>query len=129
MRTKLKTNNNHIHLNLKKKWFDMIFSGDKKEEYRDIKPYYINLLIDKKPEFKNWDINDFIRELEYDGNELDIIKRVESIIFSNGFSKNRKQFEIKVNYIDITEGLLKYGAQQDKLYFNFGLGDIIQSNF
>lgn len=27
-------------LTLKKKWFDMIRSGEKKEEYREIKPYY-----------------------------------------------------------------------------------------
>lgn len=27
-------------LTIKKKWFDMIRSGEKKEEYREIKPYY-----------------------------------------------------------------------------------------
>lgn len=27
-------------LPIKKKWFDMILSGEKKEEYRDIKEYY-----------------------------------------------------------------------------------------
>ena len=27
-------------LPIKKKWFDMIVSGEKKEEYREIKPYY-----------------------------------------------------------------------------------------
>ena len=27
-------------LPIKKKWFDMIKSGEKKEEYREIKPYY-----------------------------------------------------------------------------------------
>ena len=27
-------------LPIKKKWFDMILSGEKKEEYREIKPYY-----------------------------------------------------------------------------------------
>jgi hypothetical protein len=27
-------------LPIKKKWFDMIRSGEKKEEYREIKPYY-----------------------------------------------------------------------------------------
>lgn len=27
-------------LPIKKKWFDMISSGEKKEEYREIKPYY-----------------------------------------------------------------------------------------
>lgn len=31
-----------LHLILKHKWFDMIASGEKKEEYREIKPYYEN---------------------------------------------------------------------------------------
>jgi hypothetical protein len=30
----------NLHLTLKKKWFDMIASGIKKEEYREIKPYW-----------------------------------------------------------------------------------------
>lgn len=29
-----------LTLPIKKKWFDMILSGEKKEEYRKIKPYY-----------------------------------------------------------------------------------------
>ena len=29
-----------LHLTLKKKWFDMIASGEKKEEYREMKPYW-----------------------------------------------------------------------------------------
>lgn len=29
-----------LHLVLKGKWFDMIASGEKKEEYREIKPYW-----------------------------------------------------------------------------------------
>lgn len=31
-----------ITLPIKRKWFDMIKSGVKTEEYRDIKPYYIS---------------------------------------------------------------------------------------
>lgn len=33
-----------LNLTLKKKWFDMIASGEKKEEYREIKPYWMNRL-------------------------------------------------------------------------------------
>lgn len=33
-------------LPIKRKWFDMILSGEKKEEYRDIKPYYDTRLMD-----------------------------------------------------------------------------------
>lgn len=29
-----------LTLPIKKKWFDMILSGEKKEEYRESKPYY-----------------------------------------------------------------------------------------
>ena len=29
-----------LTLPIKRKWFDMILSGEKKEEYREIKPYY-----------------------------------------------------------------------------------------
>lgn len=29
-----------LTLAIKKKWFDMIKSGEKREEYREIKPYY-----------------------------------------------------------------------------------------
>lgn len=35
-----------LRLTLKKKWFDMIQSGEKKEEYRTLKDYWkVNLLI------------------------------------------------------------------------------------
>lgn len=37
-----------LHLNLKKKWFDLIDKGIKKEEYREIKPYWEKRLIDYK---------------------------------------------------------------------------------
>lgn len=29
-----------LHLTLKKEWFDMVASGEKPEEYREIKPYW-----------------------------------------------------------------------------------------
>ena len=39
---------NTLHLIIKKKWFDMILSGEKTEEYRDIKPYYNLRLIGRE---------------------------------------------------------------------------------
>ena len=36
-----------LTLTLKKKWFDMIKSREKKEEYRDIKPYWTKRLKNK----------------------------------------------------------------------------------
>ena len=37
-----------INLVLKHKWYDMIASGEKKEEYREVKPYWEKRLIDYK---------------------------------------------------------------------------------
>ena len=37
-----------LHLTLKKKWFDMIASGEKREEYREIKLYWNRRLNNKK---------------------------------------------------------------------------------
>lgn len=34
-----------LHLVLKGKWYDMIASGEKKEEYREIKPYWRNRFV------------------------------------------------------------------------------------
>ncbi len=33
--------NKILHLNLKKMWFDLILCGEKKEEYREIKIYWL----------------------------------------------------------------------------------------
>lgn len=37
-----------LHLTLKKKWFDFIASGEKKEESREIKPYWDSRLLGSK---------------------------------------------------------------------------------
>ena len=45
-----------LRLTLHKRWFDMIKSGEKREEYRDIKPYWTKRLMGKTfdlVEFKN----------------------------------------------------------------------------
>lgn len=39
---------NTIHLPIKRKWFDMIASGVKKEEYREIKKHWVSRLVDER---------------------------------------------------------------------------------
>jgi len=74
----------NIHLNLKSRWFDMILSGEKTDEYREIKEFFINLFIDKKG-FETWVLNDFLREMEYHALEILKIKDIKTITFSNGY--------------------------------------------
>lgn len=37
-----------LYLTLKKKWFDLIASGEKTKEFRDIKPYWTTRLLNKE---------------------------------------------------------------------------------
>lgn len=50
-----------LHLSLKAKWYEMIERGEKKEEYREIKPYWIKRLgvEGRLIGFKNYDIVKF----------------------------------------------------------------------
>lgn len=44
-----------MHLTLKKKWFDLIRSGEKRIEYREVKPYWTKRLIHENGIRKDWD--------------------------------------------------------------------------
>ena len=37
-----------LYLTLKKKWFDLIASGEKTKEFRDIKPYWTTRFLNKE---------------------------------------------------------------------------------
>lgn len=121
-----------LHLNLKGKWFDMILSGEKKEEYREIKKYWVNRLV--------WDhfnifsiseqLENFIHASKTKTTEQLTsfygcdIAQFKSIIFSNGYSKNRRQFVIELKNIEIKEGKPEWGAEKKQKYFVLNLGKI-----
>ena len=96
-----------LTLPIKKKWFDMIKNGIKKEEYREIKPYYDS-------RFKRIDV-------EYDPEEDRMIEeyRIEShrrIVFKNGYNKNSPCIICQC-YVYIGKGKAEWGADPDKLYY------------
>ncbi len=97
-----------LHLNLKKKWFDMILSGVKIEEYREIKPHWHRI----------FSANIKIKNKYY--HPTDII-----ICFSNGYSKNRRQMIIQCNGLRVSEGFKSWGAEINKQYYVLLLGKII----
>ncbi len=79
-----------LTLPIKKKWFDMIKSGEKKEEYREIKPYYDSRF----------------------GN----LYRWDYIIFRNGYKKNSPSIKCKCA-ITINPGNPLWGAEPGKIYY------------
>ena len=92
-----------LHLNLHKQWFDMILGGIKKEEYREMKSFY---------------------HLKF----LASIKNYDTITFSNGYAKNRRQFVIELRGIQSGLGIEKWGAPLGKVVYILKLGNIISRN-
>lgn len=89
-------------LPIKKQWFDMILSGEKKEEYREIKPYY-------QSRFKSvfeMGPHSFIPS----GNEE------KQIMFRNGYNKNSPSF-IADCTLDIKTGKEEWGAVKGIEYY------------
>lgn len=123
-----------LHLNLKKKWFDMILSGEKIEEYREIKKSYISKFITTKY-FNNGNsrnenhvksVIDLILEHPFHF-EKNRMEHFDTITFSNGYSKNRPQFVIELKGIEIREGNPKWGAEPGVRYFVLKLGGVIKT--
>lgn len=94
-----------LTLPIKKKWFDMILSGDKKEEYREIKPYYTSRFYGRAYEYNVK--KGFMKE--YEG-------KYKTILFRNGYSKSSPT--LKANCV-ITKGYGKpeLGAEPNKEYY------------
>lgn len=97
-------------LPIKKKWFDMILSGEKKEEYREIKPYWTR-------RFKNTFL--FYR----DGFPIGHDK--ERIVFRNGYSKDSPSF-IATCTLSVDIGKEKWGAEKGKQYFILTIHEILK---
>ena len=84
-------------LPIKKKWFDMIKSGEKKEESREIKPYYMS-------RFKKYNVR------------ADYYNPMGEIILRNGYSKNSPSIKCKCT-IAYDYGREDWGAIPHQLYY------------
>ena len=101
-------------LPIKKKWFDMIKSGEKKEEYREIKSYYDKCLgnaIIGFP-FTKVIIENFESIKSYDESQFKII----DIIFRNGYKADSPKIKCKCK-LNIGQGKEEWGAELNKEYY------------
>lgn len=96
-------------LPIKKKWYDMILSGEKKEEYREIKPYY-------QSRFKN------VFEM-YPYSFIPTGNDVKEIMFRNGYSADSSSFIARCT-LDIKQGREEWGAEKGKEYYVLKIFDI-----
>lgn len=91
---------NVLHLTLKKRWFDMIATGEKKEEYREIKPYWNNLLNNKK---------------------------FHAIQFRSGYSSNSPTILVELREHLGGLGITEWGAPEGEVVHILRLGRILKS--
>jgi len=112
-----------LHLNLKRKWYDMILSGEKTEEYRDIKHYWCGRLMNRPFSFMSETPEDILKDLDVCPNG--VFQEPDTITFSNGYQKDRDQFVIELKGIEVDFGSLKWGAKPLTKYFVLKLGKII----
>lgn len=98
-----------LHLTLNKRWFDMIASGEKKEEYREIKKY--------------WEKRLYYNTSQGQPKEYDIVR------FRNGYSENAPTMDVKWVGTWISDGNPEWGAEKGKDYFVIMLGEIISLTY
>ena len=110
-----------LHLTLKKKWFDMILSGEKQEEYREIKKYWAKRLVSHIEQYNSANCRLGI------GYQT-IFKDFDKIIFKNGYSKDCPVMEIECRGTEIGYGLIHWGAEKNKEYFVIKLGMIYKQS-
>ena len=120
-----------LNLTLKAKWYDRIESGEKLEEYRDIKPYWIKRLIVK--EWKSDKVNSCptLEELKmpYGNHNIfwALVEKFDAVHFARGghFHPTLKQMTLKCKGIEIGIGKPEWGAEPGREYFVIKLGEII----
>lgn len=97
-------------LPIKKKWFDMILSGEKKEEYREIKPYYDSRLPKEFGMFKEG--NKLIKANTFPKTDLSTVE----VKFVNGYSRKSPSF-VALCSLRIGTGKQEWGAEPGVRYY------------
>lgn len=105
-----------LHLNLKKKWYDLYVKGIKPEEYRDITPYWINRIvnIDKKKYGYPETIFSIYLDCLHRGIQLKFPSTFTHVLLRYGYTKLFLIFEIK----EVTCGFgnLSWGAPNYEVF-------------
>lgn len=99
-----------LHLVLKAKWYDMIASGEKKEEYREVKQYWMKRLIKDVGEDEEGDTSCHVFYVDYD-----------RVCFHRGYTSTTMTFTVED--IDVGKGKPEWGAPADRDVFIIKLGE------
>lgn len=125
-----------LDLVLKRKWYEMIDSGEKTEEYREIKPYWANRILYHIPlGIKEYWQNvldgafTFVKDNpgRFDLHNLLVrnfgTRGYTHVTFHLGYAKNRPSMTFAIKEIVIDEGKEEWGALPGETYFVIKLGE------
>lgn len=111
-----------LTLPIQKRWFDMILSGEKKEEYREIKEYYETRFQNLFGAITIYPSSFFSDRSKYELLQGEAVPEeirkdsVQEIIFRNGYSKDSKAIKARCR-LRIGKGRPEWGASQGKQYY------------
>lgn len=116
-----------LTLPLKKKWFDLIKAGIKKEEYRETSCYWTSRLLKyslgeicKKATKSPHSMNNFEDFVKRHVNNGDWVKHFDKLVFTLGYPKaddSERRLELKNPKIRIGTGKPEWGAAIGVNYF------------
>lgn len=98
-------------LPIKKKWYDMIISGEKREEYREVNNYWQTrimgeLSFEVKIKFENWKP-----------------VKIENVYIRNGYGNDKPTAKISA-IVHYKCGHPEWGAEEGKKYYVFEILDV-----
>lgn len=98
-----------LYLTLKKKWFDMIVSGEKREEYRGVTDYWMIRLAGIKGCGTSYNFTLLCNK----GNKC---REYDFVVFRNGYSKTSPQAMFECKGITVGQGKKKWGAPDHRVF-------------
>ena len=111
--------NNTLFLPLKKKWFDLIKAGVKKEEYRELSYHWTTRLFRVKEMQDFFGVSD-ITPLASGVAQETFAKKFNQVVFTLGYPKAddaERRMTFKNPKIRIDKGRPEWGAEPGKIYF------------
>ena len=116
-----------LKLVLKKKWFDMIASGEKTEEYREIKPYWQKRLFCGFCHPYHCPVLSCEDCYQQYTDSLEDFRKHYEVTFYLGYKKDRPQMTFEIEFLSVDEGKEEWGAEKGKNYFVIKLGKRIDN--
>lgn len=110
-----------LDLVLKHKWFDMIARGEKKDEYREVRPYWTKRFLNMCPDCRIKTGGDFcLRNCSILKVNRCLVVNFDKVRFHRGYTGVTMTCEVKCVYIGF--GIPKWGAETNMPYYVIRLG-------